>query len=176
MQPFPTYLVTPIPLQNIHLRSGKVLKPRDSMVVIEEEIEGEETPEQSTNDDQPRKIVTPSILTQTPTTPHTEQPQAPKLPPYPERLAIENPIILPEFDLEAELRNVCVKIPLLQAIKDIPIYAKTIRDLCIKKPGRKRKDPLTIQVVGQLARANVWETIGEKIWRPREPHSHHFHQ
>jgi hypothetical protein len=109
------------------------VKPRDSTVVIEEE---EETPEQPINDDQPRNIVTPSILTQTSTTP-TEQPQAPKLPPYPERLAIENPIVLPEFDLEAELQNVCVKIPLLQAIKDIPIYAKTVRDLCIKKPGRK---------------------------------------
>jgi hypothetical protein len=36
-----------------------------------------------------------------------------------------------------ELKNVCVKIPLLQAIKDVPIYAKTIKELCIKKPGQK---------------------------------------
>jgi hypothetical protein len=92
--------------------------------------------EQPTNDNQPRNIVTPSTQTQTYTTP-TKKSQAPKLPPYPERLAIEKPIVLPEFDLEAELRNVCVKIPLLQAIKDIPIYAKTVRELCIKKPGRK---------------------------------------
>jgi hypothetical protein len=56
MQPFLTYLITPMPLQNIHLRLGKVLKPRDSTVVIEEE---DETPEQSINHDQPRNIVTP---------------------------------------------------------------------------------------------------------------------
>lgn len=43
----------------------------------------------------------------------------------------------------------CVKILLLQAIRDIPIYAKTIRELCIKKVGRKKKDPPTIQFIGQ---------------------------
>ena len=32
---------------------------------------------------------------------------------------------------------------------NIPILAKTIRDLCIKKPGRKRKQPSTIQVGGK---------------------------
>jgi hypothetical protein len=98
IQPFSTCLITPMPLQNIHLRLGKVVKPRDSTVVIEEE----ETHEQPTNGNQPKNIVTPSILTQTSTTP-IEQPQAPKLPPYPERLAIEKPIVLPEFDLEIEL-------------------------------------------------------------------------
>ena len=38
---------------------------------------------------------------------------------------------------------------MLQAIRDIPILAKTIRDLCIKKPGRERKQPSTIQVGGK---------------------------
>jgi hypothetical protein len=47
-------------------------------------------------------------------------------------------------DLEAELRNICVNIPLLQTIKDIPIYAKIIRDICIKNLGRKRKEPFVI--------------------------------
>jgi len=42
------------------------------------------------------------------------------------------------YDLEVELRNVCENIPLLQAIKNIPIYAKIIRDIYIKKPRRKR--------------------------------------
>jgi hypothetical protein len=54
-------------------------------------------------------------------------------------------------DIEDELQNVCIKIPLLQDIKDIPIYAKIIRDLCIKKPGRKKKEPPLVQVVGQLS-------------------------
>jgi hypothetical protein len=67
------------------------------------------------------------------------QPQVPKKPPFPERLLIEKPIIQSEFDIMTELRNVCVKIPLLQAIKDVPIYAKTIKELCIKKQDGNRK-------------------------------------
>ncbi len=50
-----------------------------------------------------------------------------------------------------ELRNVYIKIPLLQAIKDIPIYSKFIKDLCIKKPGKKQKEPPTINVIGELS-------------------------
>jgi len=50
-----------------------------------------------------------------------------------------------------ELKNICVKIPLLQAIRDVPIYTKTIRELCINKLGRKQKDPPTIHLVGQLS-------------------------
>lgn len=44
-----------------------------------------------------------------------------------------------------------VRIPLLQALKGVPIYAKTMRDLCIKKPGRKPKDLATIHVMGKLS-------------------------
>jgi hypothetical protein len=72
-------------------------------------------------------------------------------PPYPERLLVkkhEEPL---GHNLETELRNICVKIPLLQAIRDIPIYANILRDLCIKNPGRKRKEPYVIQVVRQLS-------------------------
>ena len=52
------------------------------------------------------------------------------LPPFPERLNLPRPIITPDFDILAELRNLCIKIPLLQAIQDIPIYAKAIKELC----------------------------------------------
>jgi hypothetical protein len=81
----------------------------------------------------------------------THRPQIPKEPPFPERLLIEKPVIQSEFDIMTEVKNVCVKIPLLQAIKDVPIYAKTIKELCIKKPGQKQKDPPTIHLVGQLS-------------------------
>ena len=57
-------------------------------------------------------------------------------------------ISLPDFDVLNELTNVCVKIPLLQAIKDIPIYTKAVRELCLNK---RRKDPSKIHVVGNLA-------------------------
>ena len=40
---------------------------------------------------------------------------------------MEKPIACSKFYLIFELRNVCAKIPLLQAIKEIPIYAKIVR-------------------------------------------------
>ena len=44
-----------------------------------------------------------------------------------------------------------MKIPLPQAIKDIPIYTKAIKELCLKRPAKKRLDSQTIQVIGNLA-------------------------
>lgn len=35
-----------------------------------------------------------------------------------------------------ELKNLCVKIPILQAIKEIPIYNRFIKESCIKKHGK----------------------------------------
>ena len=49
-----------------------------------------------------------------------------------------------------ELKNICVKIPLLNALKDIPIYAKIVRDLCIRKQGSQKMEPPTIQIIGNL--------------------------
>jgi hypothetical protein len=67
-------------------------------------------------------------------------------------------------DIEDELQNVCIKIPMLQAIKDIPIYAKIIRDICLKKLGRKKKEPTLVQVVGQL-----FEFISEMPYKYNDP-------
>jgi hypothetical protein len=53
--------------------------------------------------------------------PQNEPSQITKVPPYSDRLIIEKPTTRPEFDILNELKNICVKIPLLQAIKDIPI-------------------------------------------------------
>lgn len=73
-----------------------------------------------------------------------------KEPPYPERISLEKPNNLYEYDFVIELKNVCVKVTLLQYIKYIPIFTKTIRDMCLKIPRRKRKDPPIIKVVGKL--------------------------
>ena len=62
-------------------------------------------------------------------------------------MIIPHPIEYPDFDLLGELTNICVKIPLLQAIQDIPIYAKTIKELCIKKPKKKIKTTPIVHVV-----------------------------
>ena len=36
-------------------------------------------------------------------------------------------------------------------MRDVPIYAKTLKEYYSKKQGRKTKDPLTIHVVGRLS-------------------------
>ena len=106
------------------------------MVEIEEETEKEEMPSQSIKKGkepiESNKInnSTPVVLDSTTESSQVKSGLGNTLqnPPYPERLAIEKPI-MPESDLEVQLRNLCVKIPLLQAIKDIPILAKTIKEL-----------------------------------------------
>ena len=63
-----------------------------------------------------------------------------------------------------ELQNLYVKIPLLQALRDVSIYARTVRDICIKKPGRKAKDPLTIHVMGDLVALMSEKKPSCEIW------------
>jgi hypothetical protein len=81
----------------------------------------------------------------------SEPSQITKAPPYPNRLVIEKPTTRPEFDILNELKNICVNIPLLQAIKDIPIYSKVVKELCIKNKGRKQKDTPTVHLIGELS-------------------------
>eukprot|EP00253_Pinus_taeda_P035473 PITA_35473 len=117
---FPTYSI--IPVNDVHLRSGKVLT-KDSAPIIEKPIEQGEPPETSQSKTQIQKGKT--IITQTP--------------PY----------------LERKLK--------------IPIYAKTIKELCIKKTGKKKKDPTTIQVIGKLASLMSTQIIVEKYIDPGIP-------
>ena len=71
--------------------------------------------------------------------PIIQQPVSTSTPPFPERLqvdrGVEKQIMLPNYDFLDELKNVCIKIPLFQAIKEITILSKTINELSIKKPG-----------------------------------------
>lgn len=71
---------------------------------------------------------------------------------YLEMLLVKKTENLIEYDLEIELRNVFINIPLLQAIKDIPIYIKIIKDLCIKKTGRKKNKNQNVKVINQLTK------------------------
>lgn len=43
-----------------------------------------------------------------------------------------------------------IQIPLLDTLKEIPLYNKTLKEACVKYSGRKKKDPPTIHVLGQL--------------------------
>ena len=90
-----------------------------------------------------RRILLKSIkvlrkhLFKTPTTPIVEQLASSSTPPFLERLQIdkgvEKQILLPDFDFLDELKNVCIKIPLLQAIREIPILSKTIKELSLRR-------------------------------------------
>ena len=121
----------------IQLRSGKAVNQSNSAVIIQEENDNHSKEENTQT--------TPVEEEASPPIPITSQslrvPQQINLPPYPERLLVKKPDPPLLKDIEDELRNVCIKIPLLQAIKDTPIYAKIIRDIFIKKLGRKKKEP-----------------------------------
>ena len=75
----------------------------------------------------------------------------------------------PQFNLLGELKNIYVKIPLLQALQDVPIYARTVRDLCIRKPGRKPRDPPTVHVIGKLSALIMGKTLLAKYEDPGNP-------
>lgn len=100
--------------------------------------------------DDPRKIIVTSPL-------------------FPERLMIPKLITYPDFDLVGELKILCIKIPLLQAIQDISIYAKTIKEMCVKKSARKVKTSPTIHVLGTLSDLFLGEEITIKYEDPGNP-------
>ena len=87
-------------------------------------------------------------------------------PPYPDRLIIDKLVPQSEFDLLGELGNACVKIPLFQDIKDISIYSKVVKELSLKKPGRKLKDPLTFHVIGYLGELMMGKNLAAKYSEP----------
>jgi hypothetical protein len=152
VQTFPTY--------EIQLRSGKVVNQSNPTIIIQEENDN--------HSEEEKTQTTPVEEETSPPIPITSQfvrvPQQVNLPPYPEILLVKKPDPPLHRDIEDELRNVCIKIPLLQAIKDIPIYAKIIRDICINKLGRKKKEPPLVQVVRQLS-----EFIYEMPYKYNDP-------
>lgn len=58
-------------------------------------------------------------------------------PPYLQILALRKPSPYPKFEFLGELQNLFVKNPLIQAVKDVLIYAKKIKEYCSKKPNIK---------------------------------------
>ena len=62
-----------------------------------------------------------------------------------------------------------VRILLLQALKEVPIYDKTMRDLCVKRPGKKPKDLDTIHVMGKLFNIMIDQPLLTKYNDPGNP-------
>jgi hypothetical protein len=129
----PTLSLLPAQCNNIHLRSGRIVEPTIADVTS---FDKEETKEH----DAPEEVQSSS-----------NNAAEIEKPPFPERLALTKTPEPPAFNLLGELQNLYVKIPLLQALRDVPIYARTMRDICVKKPSRKTKDPLTVHVMGDLS-------------------------
>ena len=90
-------------------------------------------------------------------------------PPHPERFSLKNFVEQPSFNLLGELKTIYVKIPLLQSLHDVPIYAKTIRDILVKKLGRKPNDTTTIHVVGNLSEMMTGKSPMDKYDDPGNP-------
>ena len=89
--------------------------------------------------------------------------------PYPEKLTLQKVVEQPQFNLLGELKNLYVKIPLLQALHDVPIYARTVCDLCIIKLGIKSRDPPIVHVIGKLSELIMGKTLLAKYDDPRNP-------
>ncbi|XP_059070728.1 uncharacterized protein LOC131860349 [Cryptomeria japonica] len=146
---YPAYVVS---ISDIHLRSGTTLLAPSSPVITEIPTKGVE------KDNLPSMLVPPS-----------QTQESDIAPSFPQRLEMEviKKMEEPMFDLIDQLKHVCVKIPLFQAIKGVAIYSKAIKEACLKKPGRKKKDPQTVHVIGQLANIMLGKVIIPKYSSPR---------
>jgi hypothetical protein len=145
----PTLSLLPTQCNDIHLRSGRIVEPTIADVTSPDQ---EETQEH----DAPEKVQSSSN-------------NAAETPPFPERLSLTKMPEPPAFNLLGELQNLYVKIPLLQTLCDVPIYARTMRDICVKNPGRKTKDPLTVHVMGDLSALMSGKTLPVKYGDPGHP-------
>ena len=83
-------------------------------------------------------------------------------PPFCERLTHPVQHTLEEHELLGELKNICVKISLLQANKYIPIYNRLIKEKCFKHPGRSKRGIPTINFIGQLSNLMLRQVICPK--------------
>jgi hypothetical protein len=147
----PYLLLLSMPCDEINLRSGRIVEP-----IVEDAPSSESDKESRERPYVDTKEIDQPILESTD-------------PPFPERLKTTKPVELPSFNLLGELQNLHVNIPLLQEIRDVPIYAKTMRDCCIRKPGRKPKYPLIVHVMGDLSELMLGKTPPIKYGDPRNP-------
>eukprot|EP00253_Pinus_taeda_P013839 PITA_13839 len=170
---FSAYMVAP--LNDVQLRSSRVLdKPsinvKKQIISEEDSLVANKGFEASLQNPSTQKGKEKEL---TPTTPIAEQPASSSTPPFPERLQIdkgvEKKILLPDYDFLDELKNVCINIPLLQAIKEIPIIAKTIKELSLKRPGRKPRDTRKIHLVGKIANIMMGKVSMQKYVDPGSP-------
>jgi hypothetical protein len=129
------------------LRSRKIISPEENNVFQEKENEKQQAIT-------PLTVVITEEIEQGGKTVESQYPDKDAMPspPFSERLMIEKLVVYPNFDIVGKIKNLYINIPLLQDLQDIPIYAKTIKELCGRKPVRKIKNPSSIvRMVGALS-------------------------
>ena len=113
----PSYSISTAELYEINLRLGRTVNVQPPPVTIEQlDSEGKESEPISKEPKQTDRNQVPLVK------------QHQSEPPYLERLTLSKSSPRAEFDLLGELHKLFVKIPLLQAMKDVPLYAKTLRE------------------------------------------------
>jgi len=173
-QQFPTYMI--VPPNDVQLSSGRVLgKPS---IDVQKQDTSEEDSLKANKGSKESSLQNPTIQKEKekespPTTPIVKQPTFSSTPHFPEILQIdkgvEKQILLPDYDFLDELKNVCIKIPLLQSIREIPILAKTIKELSLKRLGRKPRDTRRIHLVGKIANIMMGKITMQKYVDPGSP-------
>ena len=83
-------------------------------------------------------------------------------PPSLERLIHSNQHTPEETELLGKLKNMCVKIQLLQAINDFPIYNKIFKEKLFKHSGRRKKSAPTIKFISQFSNLMLGRVIFPK--------------
>ncbi|XP_059066774.1 uncharacterized protein LOC131857973 [Cryptomeria japonica] len=146
---FNQYLAYSVSISDVNIRSGKTLQSPVTLVIIELTNEEEEK-------------IEPSPVLQ------TEEPKNLN-PPLPQTLAQPKSVLEPTFDFLGQLKKVSIKIPLCQAINDVTMYSKVIREACLKKLGRKKKDLAIVHVMGKLTNVMLGKLILPKYSDPGSP-------
>eukprot|EP00253_Pinus_taeda_P024767 PITA_24767 len=95
-----------------------------------------------------------------------EESESKAIPPFPERLSRTTQPTPEETELLGELKQLCVKIPLLQAIKYVPIYNKLIKEKFFSHLGKCKRDAPTINFIGQLSDLMLGQVICLKYLDP----------
>ena len=113
-------MITPLDLNDVQLRSGRILEKEKPSIDIQEQNASEEDSMKVNKFFEEASLQNPTIQKEkqkesTPTTPIVEQPASTYTPPFPERLQIdkgvEKQILLPDYDFLDELKNSVSRFP-----------------------------------------------------------------
>jgi hypothetical protein len=55
---------------------------------------------------------------------------------------------------------------LFQAIKDVPIYSKEVQEICLRKLGKRLKDPQIVHVMGKFSELMMGGVLTAKYFDP----------